>query len=227
MGGRSHDVSILNRILEQTGSDQTGRVSHVDQQDGAYFVRDLAHTLVVPLTRISRSTADDQLGFVLQSLALHIVVIHALGLRIELVTDGFEIGTRHIHRRTVRKVAAVRQIEAHERIAGFQHGEENGHVGLCAGVGLYVGVLGAVQFANTFDGKVLDLIHHLTTAVVTCGRITLRILVGQYGAHGLHHLVADKIFRRDQLDAVHLTVPFLRNEVEYLRISLHDRYMVY
>ena len=124
-------------------------------------------------------------------------------------------------------MAAVRQIEAHERIAGFQHGEENGHVGLCAGVGLYVGVLGAVQFANTFDGKVLDLIHHLTTAVVTCGRITLRILVGQYGAHGLHHLVADKIFRRDQLDAVHLTVPFLRNEVEYLRISLHDRYMVY
>ena len=27
MGGRSHDVSILNRVLEQTGSDQTGMLS--------------------------------------------------------------------------------------------------------------------------------------------------------------------------------------------------------
>ena len=144
------------------------------------------------------------------------------GLRIELVTDGFEIGTRHIHRRTVRKVAAVRQIEAHERIAGFQHGEENGHVGLRARVGLHVGVFRAVELADALDGQRLDLVHDLAASVVAGAGIAFGVFVGQHRPHCLHDLVADIVFRGDQLDAFRLALALGADQIENLRISFHN-----
>ncbi len=121
----------------------------------------------------------------------------------------------------MREVAAVRQVEAHEGVAGLQAGEEDGHVGLGARVGLYVGVLGAVELADALDGQALDLVHHLATAVVAGCGIALGVFVGQYGAHGLHHLVAHEVLGGDQLDTVRLTRALVGDQIENAGVSFH------
>ena len=42
-----------------------------------------------------------------------------------------------------------------------------------------------------------------------------------YGAHGLHDLVADEVFGCDQLNALHLTLLFLCNQVEKFGVLSH------
>ena len=70
------------------------------------LVGDGAHTFVIPFARIGRGASDDHLGLALQRLALHGVVVDDARSLVELVTHGVEILTRHVDRRTVRKVAS-------------------------------------------------------------------------------------------------------------------------
>ena len=181
-------------------------ISSVDEQQRAHLVGDFAHTFVVPFARIGRGAADDELRTVFQRLAFHVFVVDRAGLLVELVPDGVEIHARHVDRRAVRQVSAVRKIEPHEGVARFENGEEDRHVGLCARMGLHVGVLRAVETADALDGQRLDLVHDLAAAVVARSGIAFGVFVGQDRTHGLHHLVADEVLRSDQFDAMHLAV---------------------
>ena len=71
------------------------------------------------------------------------------------------------------------KIESHEGVTGFEHSQQYGCVGLCARVGLYVGIFGSEQLAHTVDGELLHLVHYLATAIVSLAGIALGILVGQ------------------------------------------------
>ena len=195
---------------------------HVDEQDGPYLVGDLAHAFVVPFTAVCRSAADDEFRLVLQSEGLHRIVVDGAGFLPHLVADRLVEDAGHVHGRAVREVAAVCEVEAHEGIARFEHGHEHGHVGLCSGMGLHVGVFGAVEFAYAVDGELFHLVHHLAAAVVACAGIALGVFVGEYGAHGLHHFVAHEVLRCNQFDAVELTLFFLFNKVEDLIIPFHE-----
>jgi hypothetical protein len=115
----------------------------------------------------------------------------------------------------------VCKVQSHERIARLHAGEENGHVGLCARMGLHVGVLRAVETADALDGQRLDLVHDLAAAVVARSGIAFGVFVGQDRTHGLHHLVADEVLRSDQFDAMHLAVALGGNQIENLGISFH------
>ena len=42
----------------------------------------------------------------------------------------------------MRQVTAVGKIQSHESVSGFETGQEHGHVCLCAGMRLHVGILG-------------------------------------------------------------------------------------
>ena len=177
-------MRVFHGVVQQPGGDQAGRVRYVHEQQRPHLVGDGAHTFVIPFTRIGRGASDDHLGLALQRLALHGVVVDDARSLVELVAHGVEILTRHVDRRTVRKVASVRQVEPHEGIARLHAGEEYRHVGLCARVGLHVGVFGAVEAADAFDGECLDLVHDLAAAVIAGPGIALGIFVGQAGAHG-------------------------------------------
>ena len=115
------------------------------------------------------------------------------------------------------------QIEAHEGIARLHAGEENGHVGLRARMGLHVGVFRAVKLTDALDGQRLDLVHDLAASVVAGAGIAFGVFVGQNRTHGLHHLVADEVLRGNQLDAVHLAAALGGNQIENLGISFHYR----
>ncbi len=215
-------MGVLDRVVQKACGDETCRVGHVDEQESAYLVGDLTHAFVVPFAAVGRSAADDQFGFVLHGERFHRVVVDRAGLLSHLVAYGLVEDAGHVDGRTVRKVAAVCQVESHEGIAGFEYRHEDGHVGLCAGVGLYVGILGTVEFADAVDGELFHLVHYLAAAVVACTGVALGVFVGEHGAHGLHHFVADEVFRRDQFDAVELTLFFLFDEVEDLIIPVHE-----
>ena len=52
MGGGGDDMGIFDRILQQSGGDKSGGVSHVDPKEGADLVSYGAHSLIVPLAGI-------------------------------------------------------------------------------------------------------------------------------------------------------------------------------
>ena len=84
---------------------------HIDHQQRADAVGDLAHALVVPLAAVSRSSADNHLGFVFQCELFHRIVVDPTGTLVELIPHGMIENAGRIDRRAVRQMAAVRQIE--------------------------------------------------------------------------------------------------------------------
>ena len=63
-------------------------------------------------------------------------------------------------------MAALGKIHAHDGIAQVEQGKVNGQVGLCAGMGLHVGIFGTKQLAGTVNRNLLNLIHKLAAAVI-------------------------------------------------------------
>ena len=144
----------------------------------------------------------------------HRIVVDPTGTLVELITHGMIENAGRIDRRAVRQMAAVRQIEPHERIAGLEHREKYGHIGLSARMRLHVGILGSVELAQAVDSQLLDPIDDLAAAVVTGAGIAFGVFVGQHRPHCLHDLVADIVFRGDQLDAFRLPPLFAFDQIE-------------
>ena len=221
MGGRSYDVRILDRVLEQTCGDEAGGVSHINHKDGANLVCDGTHTLPIPFAGVCRSASDEELGLALESDLLHLVVIDHSGLFVEMVCHRVVVDTGHIHGRAVGEVTAVSEVEAHKGVTGLEAGHEYCHIGLGAGVGLHIRILGIEEFLEAVDSKLFDLVDDLAAAVIPCARITLCILVGANAAKSLEHLFADKILGSDELDTFGLTLFLFPQQVGNFNILFH------
>src|SRR5207248_459630 len=98
-------------------------------------------------------------------------------------------------------------------------GEIRGHVRLRARVRLYIRMLGAEELLRAIDRQLLDLIDDLTAAVVALPRQALGVLVGERSPHRLEHRDRDKVFARDQLEAVLLPRHLTTNELSDLGID--------
>ena len=94
-------MSILHGVVEQTCSDKSCRVSHIDHEQSTNLVGNLTHALVVPLTAVCRTTTDNQLGLIFDSQLLHLVVVHTTSLLIQIITYGLVENTRGVDERTV------------------------------------------------------------------------------------------------------------------------------
>ena len=129
-------------------------------------VGDLSQLFEVDGTGVGRSTRHDHLRAHLPDLLFQLGVVDAAILT-DAVGDEVVVLAGHIHRRAVGQMTALRQVHAHDGIAEVQQGKVDGQIGLCAGVGLDVGVLCAEQLACALDGDVLHLIHIDAAAVVT------------------------------------------------------------
>ena len=178
-------MRILHGVVQQACGDESGGVCHVNHQQGAHLVGNVAHPLVVPFAGVGRAAAHDEFGLLAQGDFLHLVIVHAACFLVQVVFAG-----RVEDAGAVGEVSAMCQVEAHELVAGVEHGQEHGSVGLCAGVGLHVGPFGSEYLLDAFDGQLLALVHHFATAVVALAGIAFGVFVGQAGTHGLHHFVA-------------------------------------
>ena len=221
MGGGSDDVRIFDGIFEEPGGNEAGGVGHVNPEDGAHFVGDGPHALIVPFAGVGRCTADNELGLAFQGLALHLVVVYAPGFRIEAIRYGMVEDAGSIHGRAVGEVTAHGQVQSHEGVAGPEDGHGHGHIGLGAGVRLDIGIFGVIQGTQAVDGQLLNLVHHLAAAVIAFAGVALGVFVGADGAHGGEHFVRYIILGSNEFQAGALPLLFLLDQIKKLSVFFH------
>ena len=168
-------------------------MGHVDHQQSSHFVGYLAHALVVPLAAVGRATADNQLGFVLQGQPFHLVIVHVSGLAVQRIADVPIEYARGVDLAAVREMAALVEVEAHKDVAGLQHGQQYGLVGLSSGVRLHVGKFCIEEPLDALDGQRLHLVDNLATAVIAFAGQSFGIFVGEIAPGGSHHFLAYEV----------------------------------
>ena len=114
------------------------------------------------------------LGFSRRGDCSELVVVDGLGVLADAVADDAIELAGEVELVAVGEVAAVGEVEAEDGVAGLEDGHVGGGVGLRAGVGLHVGVLGAEELFGAVAGEVLDDVGELATAVVALARDSLR-----------------------------------------------------
>ena len=194
-------------------------VGHIHHQEGPVAVGDLSQLFEVDGTGVGRSACHDHLGTDLFDLLFQLSIVDAA---IFADAVGYEVIVLagHIHRRAVGQMTALRQVHAHNGIAQIEQSEVDGQIGLCAGVGLDVGVLCAEQLAGALDGDVLHLIHIGTAAVVAFAGQALGVLVGEDAAHGGHDGGRDDVLAGDELDIFPLAGQLTVHGRSQLRVGL-------
>ena len=84
-------------------------------------------------------------------------------------------------------MSATVQAHAHNGISCLQHRHKYRHIGLCAGMWLYIGIITAKQLLRPLNGNGLYHVDVLTAAIVALPGISFCVLIGQYRSHGHHH----------------------------------------
>ena len=204
VGGGGHDVGIRHRALVHPAGHEARDVGHIHHQEGPVSVGDLSQLFEVDGTGVGRSACHDHPGTDLFDLLFQLGIVDA-AIFADAVGDEVVVLAGHIHRRAVGQMTALRQVHAHNGIAQIEQGEVDSQIGLCAGVGLDVGVLCAEQLAGALDGDVLHLIHIDAAAVVTLAGQALGVLVGEHTAHGSHDGGRDDVLAGNELDVLALT----------------------
>ena len=106
--------------------------------------------------RVGAAAADDELGLLALGGRFELVVVDDFGVAAHAVGgDAIELAGE-VELVAVGEVAAVGEVEAEDGVAGLQDRHVGGGVGLRAGVGLHVGVLGAEDLPGAIAGEVLD-----------------------------------------------------------------------
>ena len=222
VGGRSNDVGIFQRIVEQSGNNQTCWVSHVNHQQCSHLVGDGTHTGVIPVAAICAGTTDDEFWLFAKSHFFHHIIVNETVAFSHIIFAVVEHHTREIHWATMREVSAHCEVEAHKLVARFQASQEHCHIGLCARVRLHIGIFSTEQFFDALDSNVFALVNALATAVIAMARIAFGILVGEATAHSFHHLRANEVFTCNQFHTFVLALIFLLDNVEDFVVLVHS-----
>ena len=117
----------------------------------------------------------------------------------------------------------MRERHAEHRIARLQHGHEDRHVRLRAGVRLHVGVVGAEDALRTVDRETLGDVDELAAAVVAPAGIAFGVLVGEHRTRRFAHRAAGVVLRGDQFEVLALTPLLARDGGGDLGVLRGDR----
>ena len=221
-----HDVRVRDRRGVHTGGDEPGEVRHVDPEERADLVRDGAESLEVLVTRVCRPPCDEYLRLGLDGLLAHLVHVDAVvfladAVRLDLVELAGEV---ELH--AVCEVTAVREIEAHDLVAGVDQCHQHCGVGLRTCMRLDVGELGAEELLGAVAREVLHDVDVLAAAVVATTRVSLGVLVGQHAALSLQHRAGHEVLGRDHLEGVALTAELTRQRLGDLGVEFGERQVV-
>ena len=177
VGCGCYDVCVFQRVFKQSGCDETCRVGHIDHEDGADFIGNLAEAGIVPFAAVCARAGDDELRLFGAGLLFHLFVVYTACFLVNSVADGLEHEAGKVHRTSVAEVSAVAEVHAHEFVSSLEASHEYGHVCLCTAMRLHVDPFCAEEFFCTFTCEVLDIVYHLASAIVTVGRIAFCVFV--------------------------------------------------
>ena len=158
-----------------------------------------------------------------RSQSRHFLVIDGLRILAHAIRDDFVGLAGKVELVAVRQVAAVRQVQAENRVAGLQHRGVRCLVGLRSRVRLHVNVFRAENFLAALARQVLHHVGELAAAIVALARIALGVLVGEDAGSGLEHGFGGEILAGDQLELRILPFHFMLDSIVNLRVDLGQR----
>ena len=150
---------------------------------------------------------------------LQLVVVDPLIFVPDTVMGDFKETPGEIGLVAVGQMAAVGQVHRQHFVAGLKDGKIDGHVGLAAGVGLDVDMLGAEDAFGALNGQALDDVHIFATAVPAFAGIAFGVFIGQDRALGFHDGRADKVLAGDQFDVFLLALALQKDGIGDVRID--------
>ena len=80
-------MAVGNGVVEQSCSNEPGRVADVGHEDGPYLISDLAESFEIPIARIGTGSGNDQFRAGFMSFGFHLLHINAPALAINTVKD--------------------------------------------------------------------------------------------------------------------------------------------
>uniref|UniRef100_E6PYW2 Uncharacterized protein n=1 Tax=mine drainage metagenome TaxID=410659 RepID=E6PYW2_9ZZZZ len=223
VGGGGGDLRVGHRRRMRAASDEARDMGHVDEQERADFVSDLAHAGKVPDAGVGACSADDEARLFALGDGLEFVVVDGFGVFADGVEGGSILLAAEAELVAVGEVSAVSEVEAEDGVAVVEHGHVCGGVCLGTGVGLNVGVLGAEELFGAVAGEIFDDVGELAAAVVAPARIALGVLVGEDAASGFKDGFGDKVFAGDHLEAFALAEEFVVESGGDVGVSLGER----
>ena len=207
----------------RAAGNQAGEMRHVDQQERADLVGDLAETPEVDDARIGRAAGDDHLGAVLAGELRHLLHVDPVVVAAHAIRHHLEPLAGHVDGRAVGQVPAGGEVEPHEGVAGRHQRHEGGGVGGGAGVRLHICETTSEKPGNPFDRQIFCDVDELAAAIIALARQAFGILVGEHRALRFEHRAADDVLRCDELDLVALAAELEPHRLGDLRIALGKR----
>jgi hypothetical protein len=217
---RGHEIAVRDRARLDARGDEPGEVGHVAEKERAHLVRDLAEAPGLDRARIRRAAAHDQFRPVLLREPQDVVVVDEVRLARDAVVDDVVEPAREVHLQAVRQVAAVRELEREDRVAGVEAREVHGHVRLRSRVRLDVRVLGAEEGLRAVDRELLDLVHDLAASVVAPAGVALGVLVRRHAADRFQHRRPREVLGGDELDLAPLALELAPEQLGDVRIDV-------
>ena len=149
-----------------------------------------------------------------------LVHVDEVRLRRHLVRGDLVELARDVDLHPVREVAAVRQREAHHRVARVEQRVVDGGVRLGAGVRLHVGVVGAEQRLRAIDRELLDDVDVLAAAVVALAGIALGVLVREDAPLRLEDRGGHEVLAGDHLQRALLAFELTADRLGHLGVDI-------
>ena len=162
-------------------------MGHVDKEQRADFISDLAESLEIDLAGIGGAAGDDHLWTVSLGEAFDFNEIDAVVFAAHAVLDSVEPFARLVRLGAVGQVATGIKAHAENGVAWLEDSVEDALVRLAARVWLDVGEFTSEKRLGTINCQVLGDIDKFATAIVALARIAFGILVREYRALRFKH----------------------------------------
>ena len=216
VGGGGHDVEAeVERIGVDAARNQAGDVGHVGHEHAiGDFGGNFGDAGEIGDFHEGGVTDEDDFGLMFAGEALELVVINVAFGGNAVADEAVDFGAAG-DGGAVGEVAASGERHSEDGVTWLAPSKIDGFVGVGAGMGLDVGVVGVEELLGAFDGEGLDLVDVFVAAVVAFAWVAFAVFVGEDGAHGFQNLGGDVVFAGDEFEAVALADFFLVDECEH------------
>mmetsp|Transcript_83302 Transcript_83302/g.193519 ORF Transcript_83302/g.193519 Transcript_83302/m.193519 type:complete len:216 (-) Transcript_83302:149-796(-) len=207
---------------------------HVCQQVGTALVCYLTHAAVVDESGVRTGARDYDLWTDPHGKLLALIIVDNTGLFVQAVGDRLKVLGNHgdllrLSLVAVRKMATVRQVQAHDPVVHIAQGSEYLEVGRGTAQRLYVHapVLGVEPASpkGALLAERLSLVNELIAPVVARSGVALRVLVDHDRADSLQHSKRSEVLRGDEVHATPLPILLILNDAVDLWVHILQRHV--
>lgn len=91
MGGRSNNISVLERRRNHTCGNKAADMGHVDNQVRTNEIGNLSHASIIDQAAVRASACDEAFRSVHQGICLEGIVVNDACFQVDSIGEGFEV----------------------------------------------------------------------------------------------------------------------------------------